>query len=137
MAKATFLDPVASITGRLSNKNPREIISRRKMYRDQYGNILFEGTTESYVVQNPRDYNKTPMTQGEQKTTQAFRQAIEQFHIEKQDPERMAYWTARYRAQLEKGDPEAPIDKNTGEHRIYARLDNFIRAMLQIHFRQQ
>ena len=136
MARTNYLDPIASMTGRLSRKGAKQVISRRKMYRDGQGNIVFEGNNESYVVKHPRDYDKTPMRPEEQKTTQAFRQALTQFQLEKQDPERMAYWTARYNAQLKKGDPEAPIDKNTKQRRIYARLDNFIRAMLQIQFRQ-
>ncbi|MBR0297013.1 MAG: hypothetical protein IJQ95_06465 [Paludibacteraceae bacterium] len=92
---------------------------------------------QSYVVKHPRNYDKTPLTAGERKNVESFKQALTQFQLDKQDPERMAYWTARYKAQLENGDPEAPIDKETGKHRIYARLDNFIRAMLQLQFRNQ
>ncbi len=137
MARITYLDPIASMTGRLSRKGARQIISRRKIYRDEYGNVLFEGNSESYIVKHPRDFDKKPLTPGERKNVETFQQAYTQFQLEKQNPERMAYWTARYRAQLDKGDPDAPVDKRTGERRIYARLDNFIRAMIQIALRKQ
>ena len=74
------------------------------------------------------------MKSGELKTTEAFRQAIAQFNLDKQDPERMAYWKNRFQAQLTDGDPEAPIDPQTKSHRIYARFDMFVRAILQRQF---
>ncbi len=137
MAQTTYLDPIASMTGRLSRKGARQVILRRKMYRDEYGNVLFEGNSESYIVKHPRDFDKKPLTPGERKNVETFQQAYTQFQLDKQNPERMAYWTARYKAQLLKPDPDAPVDKRTGERRIYARLDNFIRAMIQITLRKQ
>ena len=137
MRRVIFNDPVNIITGRITKKNKRSQILRCKTYRDENGNIIGYANAEHYVPRHPRNYNKKPMKAGELKTTTAFSQAIEQYKLEKNDPERMAYWTARWRAQLQKGDAQAPINPETREHRIYARLDTFIRAMLQIKFRQQ
>ena len=76
------------------------------------------------------------MKSGELKTIEAFRQAIAQFNLDKQHPERMACCKKRFHAQLNAGDPEAPINPETRKPRIYTRLDMFIRAMLQRQFRQ-
>lgn len=134
MAKTKYLDPIAYMTGRISNKGRKPVISRHKLYRDENGQIIGEGPNESYVLKHPRNYEKKPMKSGELKTTEAFRQAIEQFNLDKQNPERMEYWKNRFKAQLNNGDPEAPIDPRTNEHRIYARFDMFVRAILQRQF---
>jgi len=137
MAKTTYVRPIASMTGRLSKKESHPIISRQKIYRDETGRVIAEGISESYAVKHPRNYRKSPMSAAEQKTVNAFSQALAQYSIEKDDPERMEYWRNRWRAQLKKGDPEASIDPKTGRRRIYPRLDVFIRSMLQLHFRRQ
>lgn len=134
MAKTKYLDPIAYMTGRISNKGRKPVISRHKIYRDENGQIIGEGPNESYVLKHPRNYEKKPMKSGELKTTEAFRQAIEQFNLDKQNPERLAYWKNRFQAQLTNGDPEAPIDPNTKAPRIYARFDMFVRAILQRQF---
>ena len=135
MAKTQYLDPIAYMTGRISKKGRKPVISRHKIYRDENGNIIAEGPNEAYVLKRPRNYEKKPMKSGEIKTIESFRQAVEQYNADKRDPERMAYWKNRFKAQLHVGDSEAPIDPQTGEHRIYARLDMFIRAILQRQFR--
>ena len=136
MAKTKYLDPIAYMTGRISQKGRKPVISRHKIYRDENGNIIGEAANESYLLKHPRNYEKKPMKSGELKTIKAFRQAIAQFNLDKQNPERMAYWKKRFQAQLNAGDPEAPIDPQTRKPRIYTRLDMFIRAMLQRQFRQ-
>lgn len=135
MARINYIHPVDTLSGKFSKSEHNGAIMRRKQYRDENGNVYAVGVNEAYVVRHPRNYKKNPLTQGEQRTVNAFREGMLQYQVEKQDPERMAYWRARFNAQLKKGDPEAPIDPKTGLPRIYTRLDTFIRTMLQLRFR--
>ena len=135
MARTKYIDPVAYMTGKISNKGRRPIISRHKLYRDDNGEIIAEGPNESYMIKHPRNYEKKPMKSGEMKTIAAFQQAAAQYKLDKQDPQKMEYWKARFNAQFPNGDPSAPIDPETKKRRIYGRLDMFIRAMLQLQFR--
>ena len=132
MSETKFINPIDSMSGRLSKKERQGVIFRRKIYRDSQGHIIKKGRNEHFIQVNPRNYEKTPLTPGEQKTVSAFKQALEQYKLDKQNPERMAYWQQRWKAQMRKGDPQAPIDPETGKKRIYGRLDTFIRSMIQI-----
>ena len=42
----------------------------------------------------------------------------------------LQYWQSRFKAQLQKPEPEAPIDPDTGRHKTYYRFDAFIRTCL-------
>ena len=42
----------------------------------------------------------------------------------------LQYWQDRFKAQLKKPEPEAPIDPDTGRHKTYFRFDAFIRTCL-------
>ncbi|MBR6117104.1 MAG: hypothetical protein IKP93_06470 [Paludibacteraceae bacterium] len=42
----------------------------------------------------------------------------------------LQYWQDRYKAQLQKPEPEAPINPDTGRHKTYYRFDAFIRTCL-------
>ena len=131
MTNTEFITPVDSMTGRVTKKDKEGVIFRRKIYRDDTGKIIKKGRKEHFIQVNPRNYKTNPMTLAEQRAVSSFQQAFAQYKIERQDPERMAYWQARFKAQIRKPDPEAPIDKETGKRRIYGRLDTFIRAIIQ------
>ena len=137
MRNVEFDFPVTELTGRVQKQNKDGVIFRHKFFRDSNGNIIGEARKEQYIPMHPRNYKTKPMSESERQTVTAFQQAVAQYNIEKNDPERMAYWKARFDAQLRKPDPEAPIDPKTGRRRIYHRLDMFIRTMLQLSFRNQ
>lgn len=137
MRSVKFRQPVEVMTGRVNKKDKNSQIFRQKFYRDENGNIIGEAHAEHYIPRHPRNYKSKPMTAAERKTVSAFQQAAAQYKIEKTDPVRMDYWKARFKAQLRKPDAEAPFDPKTGKRHVYARLDMFIRAMLQIQFRAQ
>ena len=55
------------------------------------------------------------------------------YHCRISTPEDLAtlqYWQDRFKAQLKKPEPDAPIDPDTGRHKTYFRLDAFIRTCL-------
>jgi len=137
MRRVKFKQPIDEMTGRINKRDKESQIFRHKYYRDEQGNIIGEAHKEHYTPGRQRNYQTHPMSEAEAKTVAAFSQAVAQYKIEKDDPERMAYWKERFKAQLHKPDGQAPIDPETGKRRIYLRLDMFIRAMLQIQFRQQ
>ncbi|MCQ2341214.1 MAG: hypothetical protein MJZ48_01985 [Paludibacteraceae bacterium] len=131
MAKVSYIHPIESISGKLNHKEKRGTIQRRKHYRDEKGQVIGIGANEAYIVINPRDYDKKPLTEGEKFNTSTFQQAILLAKQERENPERLAYWTERWKKQLEKGDPMADISKQTGKRKIYRRLDMFIQTMIQ------
>lgn len=130
MAQITYIYPIQTIQGKLNKKECRGIICRQKYFYDADGNILGSAIPEGYVVKNPRDYTKKPPKGAELAHIQAFRQAALRVKTELADPERHAYWLARWRAQLQHGDPTSPINPITHQPKIYLRLDKFILASL-------
>lgn len=137
MAKIEYIDPIASISGRLSKKDKTGTIQRRKHYRDEQGRVIAEGRNESYCVQNPRDYKKHPPRGEELRNITLFQQAARLAKQEREDPVRLAYWTERFNAQLRHGEPDAPLDPHTGRPRIYHRLHIFIQSALLRQLKQQ
>lgn len=136
MGSVNFLPPIAEMTGRLSKRDKDGTVFRRKHYRDDNGNIIGVAKKEHFLVTRPRNYRTNPMSEAEAKAVDAFKYAVQQYNIEKENPERMAYWKKRFKAQLRKPDSHAPIDPKTRRPRVYCRLDMFIRAMLQVSFQQ-
>ena len=57
MAQITLNHPVAEIHGALSKRS--NIVNRQKKFRIN-GRVIHEGKQESYAIQNPRDWKKTP-----------------------------------------------------------------------------
>ena len=137
MRRLEFKEPIEEMSGRLNKHDKESVIFRRKYFRDEKGNIIGKASKERVTIENHRNYTTNPMSEAEAKTVDAFKKAVAQYNIEKNDPERMAYWKARFSAQLRKPDSEAPIDPKTQKRRKYLRLDMFIRAMLQLQFRAQ
>lgn len=137
MATVNYIDPIASISGRLSKKQKRGGILRQKHYRDDSGRIVSEGALEAYCVLHPRDYDKNPPTGAELRSITLFQQAALQAAEERRDPERLAYWQERFAAQLRHGDAEAPVDKQTGRPRIYYRFHLFVQSIIYQRLKSQ
>ncbi len=137
MATVNYIDPIASISGRLSKKQKRGGILRQKLYRDECGHVVAEGALEAYCVLHPRDYDKNPPKGAELRTITLFQQAALQAAEERRDPERLAYWQERFAAQLRHGDAEAPIDPYTGRPRIYCRFHIFVQSILYQRLKSQ
>ncbi len=138
MGKIIYRDPVERVTGRLTKDGS---IHRQKFYHNKNGKIIGVATQESYYISNPRDWKRNPPKPNELAHQLHFRQACNQTtQILKADKpnhspaneetETLNYWKNRFEAQLEKGETEAPIDPKTRKHKIYLRLDNFIRAAI-------
>lgn len=117
------------------------LVERRKIFRDYDGNITKVGRLEAFKPK-PRNFKTSPALIRERANMSQFG-AASQFAKEFIDalknktplpPEKQAMldeYKARFYAQL-KGtpDPIAPKDKD-GNYLIYARIDNFIRAILR------
>lgn len=130
MAKIHYIYPIESISGRLNKNRKRTPVQRRKVFRDEHGNVIGYGVDESYIVSQPRDYEKNPPTDAELANITTFQQAATRAKQELADPERRAYWTARWHAQLKKGEKDAPISPVTHQPKIYLRLDKFVISVL-------
>lgn len=130
MANINYITPIESISGRINKNEKRSPIQRRKVFRDDQGQVIGYGVNESYVVTRPRDYKKKPPTGAELTNITSFRQAAIQAKQELANPERKAYWTTRWHAQLKKGEMDAPIDPVTHQPKIYLRLDKFVVSVL-------
>lgn len=157
MAKVELNVPFKNIRGKLNKKDP--VILRQKKYRAPNGAVLFVGTQESYTVENPRDFEKTPPQGDELANMQSFGSfsllAAELIRSGKYTDEDLAAMTPeerektlalrvelekfrkRFYAQFKRPDPEAPYHKqpepgSTKLHRKqYLKLDTFIQAILR------
>ena len=138
MASTVFNDHVREMHGAYTKDGT---IHRRKTFRDSNGKVKGQGVNESYKIMNPRDWKKKPAKGKELEHQLHFQQACAETKrillAAKPDAtptaEELAtlrYWQDRFNAQLKKGEPEAPIDPNTHKHKIYFRLDAFIRTCL-------
>ena len=139
MAEVIYQDPVKEIKGALAKHG---VINRRKLFRDEKGRVIHEGTPEAYRVKHPRDWDKNPPQGEELKKINRFREACrltkEVLQAANPDSSVTAEERARYESYRErfhkqlkrKADPTAPIDPKTGKPKHYYRLDNFIRAMI-------
>ena len=139
MAEVIYQDPVKEIKGALAKHG---VINRRKLFRDEKGRVIHEGTPEAYRVKHPRDWDKNPPQGEELKKINRFREAcrLTKEVLQAANPDsavtteehaRYESYRERYHKQLKrKADPAAPIDPKTGKPKHYYRLDNFIRAMI-------
>ena len=144
--KTVFEDPVRELHGAFTKGGT---INRRKTYRDSKGRIKGMSDPESYKIMNPRDWKKNPAKGKELEHQLRFKQACaETYRIllpskpqtyaaahngASPTPEELAtlqYWQSRFDAQLDKPEPDAPIDPKTGKRKQYFRLDAFIRTCL-------
>ena len=139
MAKIKHTPGIESMIGSRGKKHP--IVERQKTFRDYDGNVTRVGRLEAYEP-SPRNYAANPVYFRERANMTAFGNAS---HLAQEfinalknktplPPEKQAFLDgimARFYAQL-KGNPDpiAPKDKD-GNYTIYARPDNFIRAVLR------
>ena len=153
MARTVFDDPVRELHGAYTKGGS---ISRRKTYRDSKGRIKGMSEPETYKIEHPRDWKKSPAKGKELEHQLRFKQACAETHrillpskpqayaaVHAADhpdgsaasptPEELAtlqMWQSRFEAQLDKPEPDAPIDPKTGKRKQYFRLDAFIRTCL-------
>ena len=116
------------------------IVERQKVFRDYEGNITKIGKKEGYTP-HKRNYVAHPVVLGERDNQQAFgkvshlaQEFIDAWKNNTPLPDsKQAFLDqvkSRFYKQLKgKPDPIAPKDK-FGNYTIYARPDNFIRAVL-------
>ena len=117
------------------------IVERQKVFRDYDGNITKIGKKEGYTP-NKRNYVAHPVVLGERANQQAFgnvshlaQEFIDAWKNNTPLPDRKQSFLdqvkSRFYKQLKgKHDPIAPKDK-FGNYTIYARPDNFLRAVLR------
>ncbi len=153
MAQTVFNAPVREMHGAYTKDGT---IHRRKTFRDSNGRIKGQGVNEAYKIMNPRDWKKKPATGKELEHQLHFRQACAETKRillaakpeaytaahngempTTEDLAALRYWQDRFNAQLKKGEPEAPIDPDTHKHKIYLRLDAFIRTCLLRQYKAQ
>ena len=155
MAQVIYQDPVKEIRGAVARHG---VINRRKLYRDEKGRVIHEGTPEAYRVKHPRYWDKNPPQGEELKKINRFREAcrLTKEVMQAANPdstvqtacpdsavtaeERARYesYKQRYQRQLgRKADSAAPTDPKTGKPKRYYRLDNFIRAMIYLELKTQ
>jgi len=116
-------------------------IERQKVFQDYDGNVTKVGKLEGFIP-NKRNYAANPPTPGELANQQAFgansHEAMEFINAWKNNtplPEKKQAFLdevkERFKRQLSgKHDRIAPKDK-FGKYTIYARPDNFLRAVLK------
>ena len=156
MAIVNLEVPFAEVHGTLVKQG---IIHRQKKYKDDNGKVIFEGRQEAYAVRHHRDYKKNPPQGEELRNINIFREAnrlttelIRLDHELKaaqasynpeaaiqtilQDPTKAAQaltlndYKSRFKKQVRKPDPHAPIDPNTRKRKQYRTLNTFIRALI-------
>lgn len=131
MAKVTFSYPYEQVLGKLHKHDPKCPVQRQKFYRDSKGNVIGAAKAETYLIKRPRDLAAKPLSGEQLENVSTFQRAVAIAKTERANPERLAYWTERWEKQLKKGEPEAPINPATHQHRIYMRLDIFIQTVIQ------
>ncbi len=148
--------PFAEVHGTLVKQG---IIHRQKKYKDDNGKVIFEGRQEAYAVRHPRDYKKNPPQGEELRNINIFREAnrltTELIHLDNkmktaqasdnseaarqailQDPttaakaEQLQIYKSRFKKQIKRPDPQAPIDPNTRKRKQYRTLNTIIRALI-------
>lgn len=139
MARIHHDSSVSEIIGSLNTKNG--ITIRKKIFRDFDGMVTKEGRLEAYKP-NPRNFRANPATPRERANQKAFGKASslakELIDAAKFNtplsPEKQTLlenYKMRFRKQLKgRPDPVAAKDRD-GNFTTYARLDNFIRAILR------
>ena len=163
MSQVEFIVPVKNMRGEFEKGSG--VILRQKKYRAPNGKVLKEGVHESYKIVHPRDYEANPPQGAELANIQSFadskRISSEIINSEKftneelaaMSPEQRAHvadlraqlenYRTRFYAQFKKPDPEAPFEKKPrpGSTKLlrkqYAKLDNFIQAIIREKLRTQ
>ena len=160
MAQVNFIKPVKNVRGKYGGT-----IMRQKKYRAPNGAVLREGVQESYMIENPRDYEKNPPQGAELANMRSFGEVslltTEVIRAGKYTEDELAAMTPeerarveelrghleelreRFYAQFKKPDPEAPFEKKLApgasarKRKQYSKLDNFIQAIIRERMKQQ
>lgn len=163
MSQVEFYAPVKNVRGKVEKGSG--FIFRQKKYRAPNGAVLKEGVNESYKIVHPRDYQANPPKGAELANLSLFgeskRIASEIINSEKISDDELAAMTPeqrehvmtlrqmladfrkRFYAQFKRPDKEAPFEKKPKPGAIkprrkqYAKLDNFIQAIIRVRLQQQ
>ena len=128
MAKSNLIFPVDTLRGKITRKS--KTVFRRKSTYDENGNVIAQCAQESYVVENPRDWKKNPAKGAEKAKQERWAEACARTKEILDDPQQRAQWEERWRAQLKKGEKDAPIDPRTNKPKIYIKFDCYVRAKM-------
>ncbi len=125
MARVTLSYPIDTLHGQLSHHE--RIIFRQKYAYSPTGSRLRAYAPESYVIANPRDWKRHPAHGNELANMQRFSEAnrLTKQALASDSPTR-AEWQQRWEAQLHHAESDAPLDKRTGQRKVYARLDKYV-----------
>ena len=139
MAKVDFTAAFEMIKGAIDSDH--QLIMRQKHLHDTRGTITKECEPEAYYQVHKRDYKHNAPQGAERAHLQQFGEAarrttaiIKAFKYPESATEEerqlVQHYIGRFQAQSTgKPDPQAPLDKD-GKQKIYARFDNFVRAMI-------
>lgn len=161
MSQITLMPPFDEMSGKFG----KNVVIRQKKYRAPSGKVLFKGVKESYPVENPRDYQKTPPKGAELANIQLFgdvsRLAAQIINSAAYTSDELAAMTEeeynsvmglqaqladfqqRYLDQHKRPDPEAPFDNTPNPNsvvkrrKIYKTLRTFIQAILRERLKNQ
>ncbi len=128
MAQTTFIVPVETIRGKLHDRD--RTVLRRKRARDSKGHVIGEMAQEAYVINNPRDWKKTPATGAEKLNMDNWKLACQRAKAELADDVKRHEWQERWEAQLKHPEDDAPLDPRTNRPKVYIRFDCFVRAVI-------
>ena len=126
MATPTYIAPIDSMRGKLNKKD--KTVFRQKHARDANGTIIADMKPEVYVVQYPRDWKKNPAKGTEKKKQERWAEACARTKAILDDPQQRTQWEERWKAQLKKGEKDAPIDPRTNKRKIYIKFDCYVRS---------
>lgn len=128
MATPTYIALIDGLTGKLNKKD--KTVFRQKHTRDANGAIIASMKPEAYAVQNPRDWKKKPAKGAEKARQERWAEVCARTKTILDDPQQRAQWEERWRAQLKKGEQDAPIDPRTNKPKIYIKFDCYVRAKM-------
>lgn len=114
MARIDFTDPIASMSGRLSDKD--------KVYmRTRYGR------THAYVVKNPCT---EPRTEQQKANSNLFGAISKQVHAEMSDPVRRTYWEKEFAAYTKRYNPSSKRPESSNLIPTYnSRRPSYIKSL--------
>ena len=128
MAEYKPISPVDYMSGKLNQKD--KTVFRQKFARDDKGAVIRPMKREVYVIMHPRDWKKNPAKGEEKVKIDKWTAACAKTKAILDDPTQRALWNERWKAQLEKGDGDSPIDPKTGKRKIYIKFDCYVRAKI-------
>ncbi|MBO5817116.1 MAG: hypothetical protein J6R26_04120 [Paludibacteraceae bacterium] len=126
MATPTYIAPIDGMRGKLNKKD--KTVFRQKHARDANGAIIADMKPEAYVVQHPRDWKKKPAKGAEKAKQDRWAEACARTKAILDDPQQRTQWEERWKAQLKKGEEDAPIDPRTKKRKIYIKFDCYVRS---------